>query len=377
MGLLLKNIRFENFRNYSKYSLSDIGPLTVFHGPNAVGKTNIIEGIQLVTSLSSFKSSKVNQLISWDSSYARVDIQSADDIRQLDISLLLHDGKKKYSLNNKEKSTKELRGILPSVVFSPDNLQLIKGGHKDKRNAIDSIGTQLTKNYAVIKKDYEKILRHKNALLKEDKYRQVIDSVDELFITVGTQLFCYRDALLRKMTPYIQDRYEYLVHQKESIALSYTPSWIDEENECLSSVSYTKEEAHKQMSLEVKKKREEEILRKHALVGPHLDKIDFFIDGKNAAFYGSQGQQRSLVLSFKLAELEIIKEQLSQRPILLLDDVMSELDSSRREALIEIIQSDTQTFITTTHLDYFNSSILNNAQIIELLPSTHLERSYQ
>lgn len=366
MSLLLKDIELYQFRNYSSFKLSDIGSLTVFIGPNAVGKTNLIESIQLITSLNSLKGATSHQMIAWDKERMKIEGFFSDNKRDISLSLNISEGKRNYQLNGKSKRPKDIRGLFPSVIFSPDDLSLIKGSQSVKRKALDDLGAQLSSNYQVIKRDYEKLLTQKNHLLKENFSATFLDSINETFITIGTQLFCYRSSLFQRVVPYIEKYYELISDKKETIQASYIPSWEEVDTEKYNYFNYSKEEVYSLFSENIEKIKEKEIIRKRSLIGPQADKIEFYINGKNAGLYGSQGQQRSLVLSIKLAEVAIIEEMKKQKPILLLDDVMSELDEDRRRCLLEFINDDLQTFITTTHLEYFPEDILNKARIVKL-----------
>lgn len=367
MSLKIKKVELCNFRNYPQLSLSDLGNLVIFFGPNAIGKTNILEALQLVTSLDSFKNAPAAQLVLWDKDTARITTDITDENRLLSVKMIINESKKTYFLNEKKKRAKELKTVLPAVLFSPDDLSLIKGSQSGKRNAVDSVGVQISSNYQLIKKDYEKIITQKNKLLKEEVNNSVLDSINETLLTVGTQLYCYRSSLLNRMIPYLQDNYQHITEGKETLDVSYCASWDKYDPEKYSNELCSKEEAFKKLEEALHASREEEIKRRRSLVGPHADKIDFFISQKNANIYGSQGQQRSLVLSFKLAEVEVIQTIINQKPVLLLDDVMSELDTSRRNSLLQFIEGDIQTFITTTHLEYFSPEILEKAQIIDLV----------
>lgn len=366
MSLQLKDLELYQFRNYPSFALHDIGPLTIFVGPNAVGKTNLIEAIQLLTSLTSLKNATANQLISWSEEGAKAEGVFSDQRRTIALSLLISKEKKRYQLNKKDKRPKDIRGLFPSVVFSPDDLLLIKGSQSIKRKALDDLGIQLSSNYQIIKKDYEKLIVQKNHLLKEKFSASFLESINETLVTIGTQFYCYRNSLFQRMMPLVKKYYEIISGKKEIIESSYVPSWENNESENFCTFNYPKEEALCLFSESIQKKLSDEKIRKRSLIGPHADRIEFYIDGKNAGLYGSQGQQRSLVLSIKLAEVELIHEIKNQKPLLLLDDVMSELDKDRRKCLLEFITDDLQTFITTTHLEYFSEDILNRAKIISL-----------
>lgn len=367
MTLSIEHIGFTNFRNYERLELNDIGALTLFVGPNAVGKTNIVEGIQLMTALSSFRHPLIDQVIKHGESYARAEARVTGDDRVLDIVMLLESHKRKYTLNGKARRPADLKGLIPSVSFTPDDLDLVKGSMSVRRTAIDALGSQLSPNHYLIKKDYEKVIRYKNRLLKEEAQVALIDSINETLVTCGAQLACYRAALFAKLAPEISRRYADIA-QGEKLQVTYVPSWmapVSRETPC-GAASFSRDEARDALTSALKARRGEELARRKSVVGPHSDEIGFYIEGKNAGNYGSQGQQRSIVLACKLAEASIIEDMLSQKPVLLLDDVMSELDEHRRHALVEFISGDMQTFITTANLAYFDDSLLKNASVVRL-----------
>ena len=367
MTLSIEHIGFTNFRNYERFELNDIGALTLFVGPNAVGKTNIVEGIQLMTALSSFRHPLIDQVIKHGESYARAEARVTGDDRVLDIVMLLESHKRKYTLNGKARRPADLKGLIPSVSFTPDDLDLVKGSMSVRRAAIDALGSQLSPNHYLIKKDYEKVIRYKNRLLKEEAQVALVDSINETLVTCGAQLACYRAALFAKLAPEISRRYADIA-QGEKLQVTYVPSWmtpVSRETPC-GVASFSRDESRDALASALEARRGEELARRKSVVGPHSDEIGFYIEGKNAGNYGSQGQQRSIVLACKLAEASIIEDMLSQKPVLLLDDVMSELDEHRRHALVEFISGDMQTFITTANLAYFDDSLLKNARVVQL-----------
>lgn len=364
MTLFIDKLELTNFRSYSSFSLCDIYPMTIFIGPNAVGKTNLIEAIDLLTGISSFRNARNSELVKDDQSQCRVYAHAQGDNRSLDFEMVISDGKKRYLLNGKEKQARSLRGMIPSVVFTPDDLLLIKGSNSNRRQAVDSLGAQLNVNYPIVKRDYEQILHEKNNLLKENPQLNLLDSFDEVLITCGTQLFCYRVSLFNKLLPYIQSFYYDISHREEKITACYLPSWAADSTKEVD--PYNKEEIREAFYQAIQERKAEEAARRHAVVGPHADKISFAIDGRDASTFASQGQQRSLVLAWKLAEVALIEEMLDSRPVLLLDDVMSELDELRRTELTKYVLRSTQTFITTTNRDYFSDGVLSEARFVEL-----------
>lgn len=369
MGLKIQQIHYRNFRNYKNYELTDIGDVTVFVGPNAIGKTNLVEGIQLITAFNSFRSSKTEHLVRFgeDSSFIRAVL--GDGVRKLDIDFTIYEGKRSFSLNGKRKQIKNLRGILPSVVFSPDDLNFIKGSQSIKRAEIDNLGSQLSANYNNVRHDYERILKQKNRYLKEDTTHTFLESVNEVLTTIGSQFYVLRTRLVQELIPYIKTYYTELCIGKEEVSIAYIPSWLKYEDPSLQELmesQLSRDEVKEQLDTVIEREFSREHQRRLSLFGPHADQIVFLINGKDASHFASQGQQRSLVLSYKMAEVALLRDRLNQTPVLLLDDVMSELDEQRRTQLIKVISQDIQTFITSTNLSYFDDEFLSNAEIIEL-----------
>ncbi len=367
MGLKVRKILLTNFRNYKNYNLEIFDSnVVIFEGPNAVGKSNILEAIQLVTSFKSFRSSKYQDFILFGEDEGSVRIDFEDLHRSIQMELRINQEGKTFFLNDKRKSINNLRGVIPSVIFIPDDLSLIKGSQSVKRAAIDAIGMQVTKNYQIIKRDYEKLISHKNKIIKENYSDLLIETINETLLKVGSQFYLYRSHLIGKLIPLIKKYYYEISDMSEHVDVYYIPSWEVCLGEVQSEYTYPREQVVCLYEQALKETKETEREKGRALIGPHADTLEFYIDGKNIRSFGSQGQQRSVALSFKLAELEVLTEATGQKPILLLDDVMSELDIHRREKLISHIENGFQTFITTTNLEYFNEEVLKEANIIHL-----------
>lgn len=391
MPLRINSIELSNFRSYESFTLEDLGALTVFVGPNAIGKTNIVEGIQLLTALSSFRNPTVDQLIKKGSRHAFAKALVSDGNRELELKLLLEGHSKKYRLNGKAKRSAELKGVIPSVTFTPDDLELVKGSMSMRRQTLDALGSQLNANYHLIRKDYEKVVRHKNRLLKEEASPLMLDSIDEMLVTCGAQLSCYRSALFARLIPHMKRLYEEISQGRDSFSASYAHSWTVPQNEGLDdglavkasaadegpsdigvlpfstgAEHLSRDEVRESLQEALMLRRRDELVRKRCLVGPHLDKVYFFVNDMDATDFASQGQQRSIVLAERLSEAAVIEEVLGQKPILLLDDVMSELDGTRREALVSYISQDVQTFITTANIAYFDQDMLTRADVVYL-----------
>ena len=362
--LTLTTLDLQNFRSYSQFHREGLGPLTIFIGNNAVGKTNLVEGIQLLTAASSFRHPTVAQMVKQGEERARLRGVIEGDGRRLDVELAIEGHSKKFSLNGNRKKAADFMGTLPSVVFTPDDLQLVKGSAGGRRRGLDALGSQLSRNHYLISKDYEKVIQHKNRLLKEGADPLLLESVNEMLVICGSQLVASRAALASRFFPLIQERYAEIADGEEA-TVTYVPLGEESpEDTALSGLS--RDELREALAKRLHDALPAELARGRSLVGPHADQIDFRVKGLLAGDFASQGQQRSLVLAYKLAEVAMVEEVLHVKPVLLLDDVMSELDDARRRAILNYINQDVQTFITTTHLEYFEPSLLDSADLIRL-----------
>lgn len=372
----IQSLDLRNFRSYERFSLDNIGGLTLFVGHNGVGKTNLLEAIALMTSTQSFRHGQIAQLMREGATDARIAVRLADGNRLLDSELQLEPGKRRYFVNGKLKKIQDVQGVLPAVSFTPDDLELAKGSSSIKRDALDNLGMQLSPNYYVVHRDYEKVLRYKNRLLKDEAPQPMIESINETLITCGSQLHCYRVSLAQRLFPLVAQNYERILGEEgnavsnEVFSGTYQPSWAHLANEDVLPSSamapLSRDEVREQLAEALEVYGGQEVARKRSLVGPHNDKIALYLSGRDVVLFASQGQQRSLVLAWKLAEVDLVFESLGVYPVLLLDDVMSELDATRRDMLVRFVNDEMQTFITATDLSNFNESLLSRADIHHL-----------
>lgn len=370
-SLYLSQLQVKNFRNWEDISLSFDSGLTIFVGANAVGKTSLIEAIQLNTALHSFRATNAAHMVKWGADIASIDTKIVSDHRTLDVLMTIKDGRRFYQLNGKGKRIVDLKGQLPAVSFIPDDLHLVKGSASARRDAIDSIGTQISRNFYSVRSDYMKLLKQKNQALKDEVSDDYLDSIDEVLVLVGVQLMSHRVTLLKTLQPYFEKFYQSLTQGSmsyEYAEMKYRPSWVED---IVEGWEFDKKSALSEMRDSLRSLRAQERIRKRSLVGPHADFISFFINKHDAVHYASQGQQRSCVLAYKLAESATVQEILHQQPILLLDDVMSELDSYRRDCFMRLMSPYMQTYITTTNLEYFSQDMLRQAHIIQVEELRH------
>ena len=320
MGLTIENIACRNFRSYEQFELDGIGGLTLIVGPNAVGKTNLLEGIQLVTACSSFRSSVPSHLVRAGQDAGMFSAAIRGDGRYLDMELRVSRETREYFVNGKKKRPRDIRGTLPSVLFSPEDLELVKGSQSFKRAQVDQMGAQLSTNYHAVRKDYEKILRQKNRYLKENVSPLFLQSINEVVATVGSQLYRLRCEMIAALSPYLKECYREISGGRESVELVYVPSWLRKSfdlDRIPSVETIDRTAAQERLISAMEKDAHREHERRISLYGPQLDLVEFYLDGLNAQQFASQGQQRSLVLAFKMAQVELIAERLGQNPVLL------------------------------------------------------------
>jgi DNA replication and repair protein RecF len=371
MSLILKKLELHNFRNHHTFCIENPQRLIIIIGRNATGKTNIIEAIQLVSMLESFRNPLWQNVVNTREDEADIRAQFLQNERLIDIQMNIKEGKRSYLFNGKKRAKHTLKGIIPSVVFIPDDLSLVKDSPEVRRKLLDDTGQQLSETYREISYDYQKTVRQRNAILKTyqeyEHQTTLLDSWDESLIKLGALLFVHRIKLYKRLMNKAVEFYcQFSEHEK--LTSRYIPSFhrLGDEYQDDELVEMEKHKVEELLHRTQELVCHEERMRAKSLFGPHRDEISFFIEGYNARQYGSQGQQRSIALALKLAQLTLIQDISGNQPLLLLDDVMSELDESRRVAFIKVIDGQIPTIITATDLNCFNDNLLKQAQIITL-----------
>ena len=340
--MYISKINLENFRNYEKQELNIDKGLNIFIGNNAQGKTNIIESIYVSSIGKSFRANIDREMIRMDNSNAKVHIEYMKADRENSIDILFDDQKTKQVKLNGIKLDKlsQVVGNIQTVLFSPDELQVLKQLPGVRRKFFDISISQIKPMYVYHILEYNKVLKQRNALLKQMKFdRSLIDTIDiwdEKLVNAGYVLIENRQKYVDKINLKITDRHLYISDNKEHLVLKYLPS-----------VSSKEEFINK-----LKKGLQMDIQNGYTGGGPHKDDYAFYINDILLNKFGSQGQQRSGILSYKLAEIDNLYEEYKEKPILLLDDVTSELDKNRIEKLLKNIQG-YQTIITCTDIDNF------------------------
>lgn len=336
-------IGFKNFRNLEDGDIAPCEGVNVIYGDNAQGKTNIIEALWFFCGGHSFRTSKDSEVIRWDEDYARLDMNFFGQNREQTAVLKFLSNKKSVSINGVDKtSASALIEKFCAVVFSPEHLNLIKRGPGERRRFIDSAICRAKLQNAVVLSKYNRMLIQRNSLLK-DIYRkpQLEDTLD----IWDSQLTGYGARLIRKRLDYMKNLSEKaaqfhkgISQGKEALSIRY----VSTENVGFDD---SLEDIQRKFAEKCAQNRKNDIHLGVTLSGPHRDDIEILINGKNAKAFASQGQQRSAVLSLKLAEAAVLKERMGEEPVILLDDVLSELDSGRQDFLLNELK-DCQVFIT-------------------------------
>jgi len=363
----------KNYRNFSNLSIEFDPNLNIFIGNNAQGKTNLLEGINLILKGSSYRTKEDKEVINWNSESAYLFGEVNKDDENIQVALALEKKPEDFYKNKLIKTIKINQNIqkktalnkeFKGVVFSPEHLQIIKGAPSLRRKFLDEQISQIYPLYHRYLSEYYRILGHRNNILKKEinqkkKIEQLL-TWDPRLIERGSFLILTRIKFIKKINCLAHQFHQKITKEKENIELTYQSNILKDQEENVSSIN-------KKFKDKLEGHREKEIEQRATLLGPHRDDFSVYINGFNVASYGSQGQQRTAVLSLKLSELELIKEKEGIYPIFFLDDVMSELDEDRRHFLLGlIINKKVQTFITSINLGYFNSDIKEKSRIFKI-----------
>ena len=339
----ITSLRFEGFRNLCDGVIMPCQGVNVFYGTNAQGKTNLVEAIWLLSGNRSFRGAKDSELIGFDKEFAKIGAGFFAEGREQTVQLIYSKGKKEAYINGiKQSGSSALLGKLCAVVFSPEHLTLVKGSPAERRSFIDGAVCQIKPRYRNTLSDYNRTLQQRNALLKDiprhPSLEETLDAWDNRLSTLGSSIIRIRMKYVEKLCECAKMYHDGISHGKEKLDIIYSSS-VPEENR--SSLDEVRDYMLKQLF----ESRRDDIAMGCTSLGPHRDDIDIRINGGSVRTFGSQGQQRSCVLSMKIAEEELIKLAVSEEPLVLLDDVLSELDGERQEFLLNKI-GDRQVFIT-------------------------------
>lgn len=343
-NLSLKKIFTYQFRNLSSGEVCFSSGVNLIYGGNGEGKTNLLEAIYLLGRGNSFRAKREEEMIQWEQEgYFIRGVYSSPNTGERTLEIKSLKGKKEALLDKKKMdSFSQLEGLFPLVIFVPEDLQLVKGGPSIRRRFLDQEITQMYMGYSEYVKRYQRVLQERNNLLKKEKKDTDLEKVlDEQLTSYGSVIIEKRMQFVERLNPLARLMNRRLSQRKEDLFLQYRSLLkIDRRN--------SREQIKNMMREEMIRKKKEEIFRGMTLLGPHRDDLDIWVNGKNLRDYGSQGQQRTTALTLKLALLEFYRAERGEYPVLLLDDVFSELDEARCLEIGEVLPERVQSFITTT-----------------------------
>lgn len=361
----LLNIKLRNFRNYEETELLFSPHINVLLGENAQGKTNLLEAIYVLALTRSHRTANDKELINWQSSNAQIAAQIEKQNGVLPLELDLGSRGKKAKVNHLEQAKlSSYVGQLNVILFAPEDSQIVKGAPQKRRKFMDMEFGQMSNKYLYNSSQYLKILKQRNKYLK-DLHRQT--STDKVYLSVlsdqlaafGAEIIFQRLQLIKQLEKFAQQIHSEISQGKETLVLDYHTS-IPVANQV------SVEALYQYLQQQYQQIQAKEIMQATTLLGPHRDDLQFLVNDKNVAAFGSQGQQRTTALALKLAEIDLMKEQTNEYPVLLLDDVLSELDDYRQTHLLTAIQDKVQTFLTTTSLSGVQQELLRDPRIFKI-----------
>ena len=339
--MYVKQLEVKNFRNISHISVDPCEGINIIYGQNAQGKTNLLEGMWLFTGCRSFRASKDAELINFNSTKANLYMDFNAYGRDQSASLEISEGRK-FILNGvKQKSSSAIMGEFLAVVFSPEHLSLVKDGPYERRRFLDIAISQLKPKYGVTLSQYNKSVAQRNVLLKDVQFHsELYDTLDiweERIAFFASEIIRQRIGYINKLSQFTDEIYSGLSSEREKLNIEYSQQTVVYGDD--------KQELYENMKNQLYQSRRNDIVTGFTSVGPHRDDLSIKINLLPARTFGSQGQQRSAALALKLGEAAVIKSFSGQQPVAFLDDVMSELDVSRQNYILNHIK-DWQVFIT-------------------------------
>ncbi|MFB1081511.1 DNA replication/repair protein RecF [Jeotgalibacillus sp. JSM ZJ347] len=356
----IEQLTLTHYRNYDGLTLKFDNNVNVILGENAQGKTNVMESIYVLAMAKSHRTSNDKDLIQWNEEYAKIEGRVMKQHGALPLELVISKKGKKAKVNHLEQSKlSRYVGHMNVVMFAPEDLHLVKGSPQVRRRFIDMEIGQVSAVYLHDSSLYQKILLQRNHYLKQLQARKqtdqtMLDVLTDQFVEMAAKIVVRRFQYLKLLQEWAEPIHKGISRGLETLEVVYKPS-----------VQVTAEQRQQEVEEVFREKlasvRQREIERGVTLAGPHRDDLQFLVNGHDVQTFGSQGQQRTTALSIKLAEIELIHAEIGEYPILLLDDVLSELDDYRQSHLLNTIQGKVQTFVTTTSVEGIDHQTLNEA----------------
>lgn len=400
--MYLSRLHLEHFRNYRELDLCFSAPVTLVQGRNGQGKTNLLEAVYYLATSKSRQARTEREAVDRAAAeepipYARIrgEVERREASTTLEILFTLRgDGlnyTKQIRVNGAPRRSMDLIGHLRAVLFLPEDLTLVSGSPSERRRYIDVALCQIDRGYCQTLSRYQKVVTQRNSLLKQLQEREQADSHsaaaqlsfwDDQLVGLGTQVLARRHTYLRELAPIARRVQAELSQQQELLELLYLPSFNtglysehdyqrlregeEVETDGIAGIEVGAETIGQRFRERLEIRRGVELKAGSSLYGPHRDELVFLVNGWNLRTYGSRGQQRTGALALKLAELQAMAEATGEKPILLLDDVMSELDAQRRAALLEALADVRQGIVTTTNWGQFSGDFQQKAQLLQI-----------
>lgn len=356
----IEHLKLTNFRNYDSLELDFNKNINIFIGNNGQGKTNILESIYVLSLTKSNRYGIDSDLIKFQEEVAKVEGTVRDDTLIKKQEVLITKFKKQLSINGKEiRKTRDYISNFCVISFTPNDLEIIKGSPSVRRNLLNIDISQLYNNYINYLNEYNSIIKIRNDYLKKlnlngnSDYRY-LDIINEKLIEKADKIYSYRFTFLEKINKYLPNVYKKITGL-DGLIIQYDNS--------LGLEKYDSDTIKKKFGDKFKRNLHQELMQGITLTGPHRDDFLFSLNGMDMKNYASQGQQRMAIIAFKICELFIFKDILDSYPVLLLDDIFSEIDTKKRNKIIKFLKSDIQTIITTTDINDINDDLLKDASI--------------
>ncbi|MEM6503147.1 MAG: DNA replication/repair protein RecF [Cyanobacteria bacterium P01_C01_bin.89] len=387
--MYLQQLQLKQFRNYAEQTVDFCAPKTILVGDNAQGKSNVLEAIELLATLNSHRTHRDHELVQWGQAIAHIQGTVTRDAGPAELGMTFRQKARRTVAVNGQSLRRQLDGlgILNAVQFSSLDLDLVRGGPERRRAWLDGLLVQLEPVYAHVLQQYNRVLRQRNALLRAQAKRLRGEAVtgdrstpllpetdantdnqalwDAQLAVAGARVIRRRSRALTLIAPHAQTWQQQMSNAQEMLQLTYCPN-VPLPAEDAETKIPSQEIVQQAFLAAIRAKATAEYHQGTSLVGPHRDDISLEINGQPARQFGSQGQQRTVVLSLKLAELMTVESVIGEPPLLLLDDVLAELDLTRQDRLLSTIQDRFQTVITTTHLGAFDAGWRSGSQVLEV-----------
>lgn len=352
----LEEIKVRNFRNLSDQKVKLNSSLNLIFGPNGSGKSNFCEAIHFASTGNNLKGTRQSELINWDSDFALVQLITGREDRI--VVYLKEDEGKEIKVNSKTKRQSDLEDLIPTYTFVPEDLYISKGPPRRRRSTLNSQISSLDHSYKSVLSDYRSELKKKNTLLKKEELNEeFLEVLNERLAEFGAEIIVGRASYLEKLNGLLPEYYRSFVSSGGELSLDYGEDLPDE---------MTKENMKAFLAGKIRDHREKEVEQENSVIGPHRDKFYYRLNGKDLRKFGSQGELRTAVISTYLAYLDLYNENFDDWPVLILDDILSELDRDRGGAFLNDLPEEPQVIMTTASRDPAFSKLSGDFSVLEM-----------